>query len=298
VRGPRRFLPSLSLLAAFEATARTGSVTAAARELSLTQSAVSRQIKALEEQLGIVLFHRERQSIRPTAGGAAYAREIREALARISSASLNLRASPVGGTLTLAILPTFGTRWLAPRLPRFLGTCPGVTMNLVTRIAPFDFRHEAIDAAIHFGHDDWQDAEMVLIRRETVVPVCAPTLRDGYRFADTADIRAAPLLHLTTRPDAWERWLARHGADDTAVHGMLFDQFATLAQAAIAGLGVALIPSFLIHEELATGKLATAIDLPMESDGAYYLCWPAGRADHPPLVAFRAWLLEEAAADR
>src|SRR5262245_36086503 len=125
----RRFLPSISLLAAFEAAARTGSVTAAAKELSLTQSAVSRQIIALEEQLGVELFVRERQTIRLTPAGDGYAREIREALRRISSASLNLRANPHGGTLNLAVLPTFGARWLTPRLGKFLGANKGIAIN-------------------------------------------------------------------------------------------------------------------------------------------------------------------------
>ena len=298
MRAPRRFLPSLPLLSAFEAAARTGSVTAAAHELSLTQSAVSRQIKALEEQLGVALFHRERQTIRLTLGGAAYAREVREALHKISQASLNLRANPLGGTLTLAILPTFGTRWLAPRLPRFLAAYPGVTVNLVTRLSPFDFRHEAIDAAIHFGREDWPGTSMDLLRREVVLPVCAPGLRAQYAFRAAGDLRQAPLLHLTTRPDAWERWLRLHAADDLAVHGMLFDQFATLAQAAQAGLGVALIPDFLIAEELAAGSLVPALDQPLRNPEAYYLCWPTERADHPPLAALRAWIVAETAADR
>ena len=156
VQGPRRFLPSLPLLSAFEAAARTGSITAAAKELSLTQGAVSRQVKALEEQLEVELFHRERQTIRLTVGGDAYAREIRDALRKISNASLNLRANPFGGTLTLAILPTFGTRWLAPRLPKFITGNPGITINLVTRLSQFDFRLEPVDAAIHFGRPEWQ----------------------------------------------------------------------------------------------------------------------------------------------
>lgn len=148
---PRRFLPSLSLLTAFDAAARTGSITKAARELNLTQSAVSRQIKLLEQQLEVELFVRERQTIRLSLAGEVYAREIRDALHRISMASLNLRANPRGGTLNLAILPTFGTRWLAPRLPRFLARHAGITINLVTRLSQFDFRLEPVDAAIHFG---------------------------------------------------------------------------------------------------------------------------------------------------
>jgi LysR family glycine cleavage system transcriptional activator len=298
VQSPRRFLPSLPLLAAFEAAARTGSITAAARELSLTQSAVSRQVKALEEQLEVELFHRERQTIRLTVGGDAYAREIRDALRKISTASLNLRANPFGGTLTLAILPTFGTRWLAPRLPKFLAGNPGITINLVTRLSSFDFRLEPVDAAIHFGRPEWQGGELALLRSETVIPACSPELRRQYDFKEASDLRKAPLLHLTTRPDAWEQWLTLHGVDAHAVHGMLLDQFATASQAAISGLGIALLPEFLIEEELSAGKLVRALDLPMKSAEAYYLVWPTDRASHPPLVAFREWLLLETAPDR
>ena len=296
MRTPRRFLPSLSLLTAFEAVARTGSITAAADELSLTQGAVSRQIRALEEQLGAALFVRERQRVRPTVAGAAYAREIRDALRKISGASLNLRASPAGGTLNLAILPTFGTRWLAPRLPRFLAASPGVTINLTTRLAPFDFRLEPVDASIHFGRDDWPGGEMVRLRAEQVIPVCSPQLKAALGLARPDDLRAAPLLHLATRPDAWESWFAANGVSVEGVHGMLLDQFAMVAQAAIAGLGLALLPDFLIVEELASGALVTVLDRPLRSDGDYWLVWPPERAEHPPLLAFRDWLVGEAAA--
>lgn len=293
---PRRFLPSLPLLTAFEAAARTGSITAAGKELSLTQSAVSRQIRALEEQLEVELFHRERQKIRLTASGEIYAREIREALRKISSASLNLRANPFGGTLNLAILPTFGTRWLAARLPRFLAAYPGITLNLFTRLSMFDFRMESIDAAIHFGQAEWNGAELVHLRNEIVVPACSPELKAKFGFERPADLLAAPLLHQTTRPDAWERWMDLNDVEAGAVHGMLFDQFATAAQAAMAGVGVALLPEFLIEEELQSGKLVKAVERSTPSAGAYYLVWPSDRGDHPPLVAFRSWILEEMGA--
>lgn len=295
---PRRFLPSLPLLSAFEAAARTGSITAAARELCLTQSAVSRQIKALEEQLEVELFHRERQTIRLTVAGDGYAREIREALRRISTASLNLRANPSGGTLNLAVLPTFGARWLAPRLPSFLAAYPGITVNLMTRTSRFEFRLEAIDAAIHFGPAEWPGAELALLLPETVIPACAPFLKDHFGFDMAADIRKAPLLHLTSRPDAWEQWMLANGVDAHGVHGMLFDQFATAAQAAEAGLGVALLPDLLIQEELRSGQLVPALDRPMRSQGSYHLAWPTDRATYPPLVAFREWILEQTSADR
>ncbi|ADU13713.1 LysR family transcriptional regulator [Asticcacaulis excentricus] len=295
---PRRFLPSLSLLAAFEATARLGSVTAAARELNLTQSAVSRQIAALEAQLEVELFHRERQTVRLTAGGEAYAREVREALKIISSASLSLRANPHGGTLKLAILPTFGTRWLAPRLPDFLRNNSGIQVNLITRIGVFDFRSEGLDAAIHFGRPGWPGAESALLRPEVVIPACAPELKAQYGFAEPADLRQAPLLHLTSRPDAWENWLEAHSAPSDHVHGMLFDQFATLAQVARSGLGVALLPQFLAEEEFASGSLVPALEAPLSTGEAYHLVWPAERSNHPPLKAFRDWLLKETATYR
>ena len=289
----RRFLPSISLLAAFEAVARTGSVTAAARELDLTQSAVSRQIKALEEQLGVELFLRERQTVRLTLAGDSYAREIREALRRISSASLNLRANPHGGTLNLAILPTFGTRWLAPRLGRFLSKNPGVTINLVTRLSSFDFRLDSIDAAIHFGHPHWPGAELTFLMSEWTIPACSPKFLEEHAISQARHLLDVPLLHLTTRPDAWENWFSENGVDFQTLHGMLFDQFATAAQAAIAGLGIALLPTFLIEDELKRGDLVAAIDRATESRERYYLAYPAERADYAPLAAFRDWIEEE-----
>ncbi|SIR03301.1 LysR family transcriptional regulator, glycine cleavage system transcriptional activator [Rhizobium sp. RU33A] len=291
----RRFLPSLSLLTAFEAAARTGSITAAARELDLTQSAVSRQIKALENQLGVELFLRERQTIRLTVAGDSYAREIREALRRISSASLNLRANPHGGTLNLAILPTFGARWLAPRLGQFLATNPGITINLVTRLSPFDFRLDSIDAAIHFGDAVWPGAELTLLMREETIPACSPDFKQAHEIQAPSDLLRVPLLHLTTRPDAWERWFTETGVAFENVHGMLFDQFATASQAAIGGLGVALLPTFLIQDELARGELVAAVDRPMQSAQRYYLAFPRERAAYPPLVAFRDWIVKELA---
>lgn len=289
----RRFLPSLSLLTAFEAAARTGSITAAARELDLTQSAVSRQIKALESQLGVELFLRERQTIRLTVAGDGYAREIREALRRISSASLTLRANPHGGTLNLAILPTFGARWLAPRLGRFLAANPGITINLVTRLSPFDFRLDSIDAAIHFGEPVWPGADLRLLMEEETIPACSPAYKLEHGIEQPADLLHVSLLHLNTRPDAWERWFTETGVAFDSVHGMLFDQFATASQAAVGGLGVALLPTFLIGDELARGDLVAAVDRPMKSAQRYYLAVPRERAAYPPLIAFRDWITRE-----
>lgn len=287
---PRRFLPSMSLLYVFEAAARAKSFTAAATELNLTQSAVSRQIRALEDMVGCSLFLRERQTVKLTAAGEAYAEQIREALRHIGDATLGLRANPAGGSLNLAILPTFGTRWLAPRLPGFLAANPGITVNLTTRMAPFDFQFDQVDGAIHFGAPDWSGAELELLMGEAVMPACSRELRDRLGIAGPEDLLRAPLLHLVSRPDAWERWFEAKGIRTEHVHGMLIDQFATAAQAAMAGMGVALLPTFLIETELARGDLVAAVDGAITSTGHYYLAWPPKRTTYPPLQAFRSWL--------
>lgn len=292
----RRFLPPMSLLCAFEAAARHQSFTAAAAELHLTQSAVSRQIRALEEQLGAQLFVRERQTVRLSPAGQAYVQEIRGALARIASATLGFHSNPQGGSLNLAILPTFGTRWLAPRLPQFLEAHPGITIHLTTRLSQFDFQLETVDAAIHFGLPHWPGAGLEFLMGETVVPAVSPGLLAQHGFVRPQDLLRAPLLHLASRPDAWQRWMARHDVAMGEVQGMVLDQFATAAQAAMAGVGVALLPRFLIARELQQGDLVPALPhLPdMESTERYYLAWPAHRADYPPLQALRTWLKQAA----
>ena len=293
----RRFLPSTALLQAFEAAARLESFTAAAAELSLTQSAVSRQIRTLEELLGSALFVRERQTVKLSVAGRAYAQEIRNALELIGVATLRFRANPNGGTLNLAILPTFGTRWLAPRLPDFVARHPGVTINLTTRLAPFDFALDPVDAAIHFGRPLWPGGELDFLMGEVVVPACSPAMKQRHGFREPGDLLAAPLLHLSSRPDAWEDWFARQAVEVDLVQGMLFDQFATATQAAISGMGVALLPRFLFRPEFDRGDLVAAVDNPSESRDSYHLAWPVDRRDHPPLIAFRDWIREAARAD-
>lgn len=292
----RRFLPSMSLLCAFEAAARHQSFTAAALELNLTQSAISRQVRALEEAVGSSLFVRDKQTVRLTLAGEAYAQEIRDALKRISQATLNFKANPAGGTLKLGILPTFGTRWLAPRLSQFVEAHPGITLNLSTRLAPFEFGEDQLDAAIHFGAAHWPGAELDLLMSETVVPACSPALAKKHDLSRPASLLDVPLIHLESRPDAWERWFRANGIAFPSLSGMLIDQFAVASQAAVGGLGVALLPRFLIETELARGDLIEPLDAPMESAERYYLAWPVRRAAFPPLLAFRAWLKSVAPA--
>ncbi|MGQ3675872.1 LysR family transcriptional regulator [Xanthobacter sp. TB0139] len=305
----RRFLPSVSLLNAFEAVLRTGSTAAAARELDLSQGAVSRLVQNLESQLGCVLFLRQRQRLVPTAAAQAYGRDISRALDLIQRASMELVANPGGGTLSLAILPALGTRWLAPRLGRFAERNPGISINLATRLRRFNFEVEGFDAAIHFGAADWRDAGHMKLFDERLTACIAPDLLRVHPVECVADMEGLALLQLETRTSAWATWFRAQGAWQSAGQGggrtgarparggarggMLFDQFAPMIQAAIAGLGVALLPEYLARPELEAGRLVPVLGGSVEGTGAYWLVWPVARADYPPLEIFRRWLAQE-----
>jgi DNA-binding transcriptional LysR family regulator len=295
---PRRFLPSTSLLAAFEAVLRTGSTAAAARDLNLTQGAVSRLVATLEGQLGRPLFVRQRRRLVPTEAARAYGRDIGRALDLIARASMELAANPEGGTLSLAILPAFGTRWLAPRLPAFLASNPGVTINLATRLKRFNFAAEGFDAAIHFGAPDWREAGHLHLFDERLIACAAPAFLAAHPVSGPADVARLPLLQLETRPTAWPAWFAAAGVAGATLRGMLFDQFAPMTEAAIAGIGVALLPEYIAAPEIAEGRLVALPGGPVTGVGAYWLVWPEARAGWPPLDAFRSWLAAETAALR
>lgn len=291
----RRFLPSVSLLAAFESVCRTGSTLAAARDLDLTQGAVSRLIQNLEAQIGVALFLREGRRLVPTDAALAYARDVVKALDLISRGALRLRSNTGGGTLSLSILPTFGTRWLAPRLSRFLSAHPGITINLGTRVRPFDFEEEGFDAAIHFGSETWANAGYQKLFDESLIACCAPSFLAQHPLNGPDDLIGLQLLQLETRPTAWQGWFRQHGVNTAAPSGMVFDQFGTMIQSAIFGLGIALLPEFLAKGELADGRLVKAWGEPTPGEGSYYLVWPRVGEWYPPLQAFRQWIIDEAA---
>jgi DNA-binding transcriptional LysR family regulator len=291
----RRLLPSISSLTAFDAVARLGSFSAAAAELALTQGAISRQVAALEDQLGIALFDRNSRGVTLTARGRDYAKGIAEVLGRVRTLTLEVMAKSPANSLSLAMPPTFGTRWLMPRMPGFVRANPGVIINFATRIGRVDFEAEEIDAAIHVGRPDWPDARCDLLMHELVAPVCsAEFLRaNPVPFADR--LLALPLINLASRPGAWEHWFESLGIEARLTGGMRFEQFSNVAQACIAGLGVALMPVFLIGSELKSGQLVLAIDHTVESQNAYYLVRPLRKAGYPPVMAFSNWLMREVA---
>lgn len=294
---PRRFLPSTGALRALEALDRLGSATAVAAELNQTQSAVSRQLRTLEEHLGQSLFIRKGRNLILTPGARSYAGEVRQALNQIAQASLKLSVNPAGGTVNLAILPTFGMRWLVPRLADFARQHPEVTINLSTRLKPFSFAAEPFDAAIHFGSGAWPGCDGMRLKPESVIPVCAPSLLEHRKIGAPGDLLHLPLLHIATRPDAWAAWFAAHNIEINQVTGTVHDQFSTITQAALHGLGVALLPDYLAEQDMAAGRLVSAWGGPVESPGAYHLVWPAEKSGDPALSKFRAWLSGQAEAE-
>lgn len=290
---PRRFLPSISSLLALEAVDRLGSATAAAEELTLTHSAVSRQLKTLQDQIGVVLLRREGKGLALTPAGIDYAASIRDYLQDLARASLKIRAAGEQSSLNIAVLPAFGTHWLLPRLRPFIDENPDITINFATRLSPFDFTREPFDAAIHFGGADWAGANHALLEREKVIPVCAPDLLVSGPIRPEA-LLTLPLLHLESRPGAWEDWFALQGCPAGHLRGMLFDQFAQLAEAAALGFGVALLPGFLAEDEFRKGRLRPAVDFYTDIDSAYFIVWPQLRPPGRPLQKLLAWLQTDA----
>ncbi len=294
----RKLLPSTSALAAFDSVARLGSFSLAADELSLTQGAVSRQVMALEDQLGVKLFERGTRGVTLTADGATYAKAIAVALGDIRSASLQVMTKTHGHTLNLAMLPTFGTRWLLPRIPKFVAEHPQITLNFATRIGQFDFEKEGLDMAIHIGRPDWPAAESVFLMDEMVAPVCSPAFLEANTISSAAELSRLPLLHMASRPGAWDDWFKSLQISAQPAPAMRFEQFSSVAQACMAGLGIALMPLFLIEVELKAGQLVQAFDHQVKSPSSYYAVAPLSRINHMPVVLFRRWLLAESESFR
>lgn len=295
----RRKVPSLNALLVFEAAARLQSFTQAADELALTQSAVCKQIANLEDWLGLALFARVKKRVQLSSAGRDYAEKIRRHLDKIERDTLELMAHKEGaGVLELAVIPTFATQWLIPRLAEFQQLRPDITVNLSTRTSAFLFPDSLFHAAIHSGNAVWPGTKGdYLMAEDQAIPVCSPQLLRKYlgrkKQANLQDLAQMPLLHLSTRLEDWRRWfdLHQHENDICAVNGARYELFTMLIEATIAGLGVALIPRYMVKNHLDNGKLQIPIDLSLPEQTGYYLVYPEENANLPTLQAFRSWLL-------
>ncbi|WP_420234861.1 LysR family transcriptional regulator [Pseudomonas sp. ABY48] len=291
----RRKIPSTTALISFEAAARHESFTKAAHELSLTQGAICRQIASLEDFLSVELFRRSRRGVKLTEAGLSYSRRVATQLDAVERDALSVMGHTGANVIELAVVPTFGTQWLLPRLKDFQQQHPEVTVNLTNRTRPFLFADTEFDAAIYFGDADWSGTESHKLMGENPMPVCSPTLLGDRTSLTPETIAELPLLQQTTRPYAWRQWFNAQNLNIARdLTGPRYELFSMLAQAAMHDMGIALIPPFLIQRELAEKRLVVANRSALSSIKAYYLMIPERKVESASLRAFRDWLVKQA----
>jgi LysR family glycine cleavage system transcriptional activator len=292
----KTLLPTMTALTAFECAARHGSFTRAAAELNLTQGAVSRQIRQLEDQLGAQLFRRIRQRVVLTEAGRGYLVDVRRTLDHLEVATQRAMAYADGvNVLKLAVPPTFSATWLARRLPRFSALNPGVTINCAMRLPWFDQGTEKFDVAIHAAVPSLPNTSVQLLMRTRIVPVCSPGYRASLGLRTPGDLQRAALLHQTNRPLAWADWFDAAGINAPhAFRGPRFEHIAMLVRAAVAGMGVALAPLCIIEEETDRGLLKVLAPRSPCAELSFYLAIPEARQAVHGIRAFTEWILHEA----
>ena len=270
------------------------SFTQAAKELHITQSAVSHQVIALEKFLGVPLFKRVRQRIKLTDAGYQLLGRIAPALNAIEAAVLELIPDQGRDTqLRIGAVPPYATKWLIPKLPALTREYPELSINLVTKLEPFDFADTDLDAAIYYGIPNWPGTCCDYLMGEEMVVVCSPALHGRLKQPD--DLRNVTLLHQNTRPHIWREWAgAARLAGLDVTRGPCFDLFSMIAQAAISGLGAAVLPRFLILSELAAGQLVIPFGPTLKDEFACYLVYPERNAGARAVKSLRAWLMKEA----
>lgn len=292
----RRKIPSLQALACLDAAARHESYTRAAQELALSQGAVSRQITALEAFVGVPLFRRTRHGVALTPQGAEYAQQVALRLRGLEQDTLDAMSHQGrGGTLHLASVPTFATRWLIPRLPAWTALHPDTTVHIETRTRPFMFADTPFDAALFSGSAtqvaQWAGTRAVRLFSEDMVPVCSPALLGSATALAAQAIADRPLLQQSTRPDGWREWFDAMGVPaPLARRGPRYELFSMTAAAAACGLGLALVPRLLVDAELARGELVVACDQPLIIDRAYYCVLPDRTENRALVEAFVGWM--------
>ena len=289
-----RTLPPLRLLLAFEATARQQSFTRAATELNLTQTAISHRIKELETLLSVRLFTRNQKYTRLTTEGRSYLELIRPALTQIAAATERV-TSIHDNRLTIACLYGFSEKCLTPALPAFISNYPEIGLRLIPLSQTLRLPHDDFDVAISYGHGEWGDFEATRIGRETIYPVCIPSLLSSGRSLNspediinhTAIRTSSPLL-----ADDWTAWLKLAGLQIESFPNELFCESLSFAMHAISqGLGIGLGRSMLVKEDIRCGRLVAPFDISYEPDAGYHLLVSRERCALPKVQAFKQWLL-------
>ncbi len=299
---PRRRLPPLNALRAFETAARHLNFSRAADELSVTPGAVSQQIQNLEDYVGASLFRRTPRGLLLTDAAQAALPALREAFDRLSEAASLLTAAVDGRRLTLTAAPSFAAKWLMPRLGRFEEAHPQVDVWLSADMDLVDFATGEVDVAIRYGAGPYTGLEAVRLMSETVTPVMSPELMQTNPLHQPADLARHVLLH-DGSPDAdescpdWSMWLAARGVRGIdGQRGPRFNQSSLVVEAAVAGRGVALAKSTLARDDLEAGRLVAPMAITTSVDFAYHVVHPKAKGRLPQVKAFVAWITAEAKA--
>jgi DNA-binding transcriptional LysR family regulator len=290
-----RALPPLNALRAFEAAARHGSFVAAADELSVTPAAISHQVKALEERLGVALFRRLARGLSLTAEAEALLPDLRDAFDRMALALERVGRQSSAKVLTISLVTTFLLAWLVPRLHRFQARHPDIEVRMTTAKYNVDFNREDIDAAVRFAARPEEGLFAMRLFNDVLTPLCGRRYRD--RVKSFEDLRKVPLIDTAIHPE-WPIWLEAMGLQALKPRRSLaFDSTKIAVEAAIEGAGVAIGPPDLFREEIEDGRLFQPFPQVVESGKAWWFVCPAATAERPKIKAFRAWLDEELERD-
>ena len=294
-----RRLPALNALKAFEAAARHESFTRAAEELCVTQGAVSHQVKALEVELGIKLFNRERQRLIITDAGRDYLAVLRDAFDRIAAGTERLVQRQTSGVLTVSTSPDFAAKWLVHRLGRFAEAHPSIDLRISATLHHVDFAREDVDLAVRHGDGSWPGLDVVRLSSEQLFAVCSPKLLEGRRgrIRKPSDVLKFPLLHLDDRKD-WAKWLETAGVAGAELsQGPVLNRASMVIDAAVDGQGIALARTTLAAWDLISGRLVRPLPETLRLSKTYWIICPKATSTLPKIATFRDWLLAEAADD-
>lgn len=293
-----RRLPPLNALHTFEAAARHQSFSAAARELHVTHAAVSHQIRALENWLGVTLFERRGRSVHLNERGRAYWPMVRGAFDQLHTGTTTLLRSTRDDTLVLNAPPAFAVRWLAPRLGQLWNAHPDLDLRLneITGLGDLDFSNS--DAAIRVGDGNWPDLEVIPLLPGTITPMCSPILlAQGKKLERPEDLVHFKLLHAYDH-SGWRQWFQHAGLEHVDTdRGPVFDDTNLIHSATAAGQGVGLLHTALTRKELEAGLLVRPFEIGPQNDLGYYLVYPRGAAADRPVAQFRNWLLAQIEED-
>lgn len=293
-----RRLPPLNALKAFEAAARHESFTRAAEELFVTQGAVSHQVKALEAELGVKFFNRERQRLIITDAGREYLTILRDAFDRMAVGTERLLQRQSAGVITISTSPDFAAKWLVNRLGRFAEEHPSIDLHVSATLHHVDFAREDVDLAVRHGDGNWPGLDVTRLSSEHLFAVCSPKLLGGRKsLSKPSDVLKFPLIHVDDRRD-WTKWLEAAGVEGADLaHGPVLNRASMVIDAAIDGQGIALARTTLAATDLLNGRLVRPLAEELRLSKTYWIICPKATTMLPKIVTFRNWLLAEAGND-